>query len=86
MSGSSSSGAALLVALLLIPLVGAILVAFLRDNDRLAKLVALGFSIVEFVVMVVSWCWSRRRKACRTWRMTWPGAFPRALAATAGCR
>ncbi len=55
MISSSSSGAALLVALLLIPLVGAIVVAFLRDNDRLAKLVALSFSLVELVVAVVAW-------------------------------
>ncbi len=55
MSTTSSSGAALLVALLLIPLAGAVVVAFVRDNDRLAKQVALGFSLVEFVVMVISW-------------------------------
>jgi NADH-quinone oxidoreductase subunit M len=30
-------------------------VAFLRDNDRLAKQVALGISVVEFVVAVISW-------------------------------
>jgi len=52
---TSSSGSALLVALLLIPLVGAILVAFLRDNDKLAKQVALGFSLVELAVAVVAW-------------------------------
>jgi NADH-quinone oxidoreductase subunit M len=44
-----------LAALLLIPLVGAIVVAFLKENDKLAKLVALGFSLVEFAVAVVSW-------------------------------
>jgi NADH-quinone oxidoreductase subunit M len=55
MTSTSSSGAALLVALLLVPLVGAIVVAFLRDNDRLAKLVALAFSLVEFVVAIVAW-------------------------------
>ncbi|GAB3446187.1 NADH-quinone oxidoreductase subunit M [Actinophytocola sediminis] len=52
---SSSSGAALLVALLLIPLVGAIVVAFLRENDKVAKQTALGFSLVELVVAVVAW-------------------------------
>src|ERR1700741_2299841 len=42
---TSTSSAALLVALLLIPLVGALVVAFLRDNDTIAKQTALGFSI-----------------------------------------
>jgi NADH-quinone oxidoreductase subunit M len=44
-----------LVALLLVPLLGAIVVVALRGNDRLAKLVALGVSIVEFVLAIVSW-------------------------------
>lgn len=52
---NDSSGAFLLVLLLLIPLIGALVVAFLRDNDRLAKQVALGISVVEFVVAVISW-------------------------------
>jgi NADH-quinone oxidoreductase subunit M len=52
---TSSSGSALLVALLLLPLAGAAVVAFLRDNDRLAKQSALAFSLVEFVLAVVSW-------------------------------
>ncbi|OLF15311.1 NADH-quinone oxidoreductase subunit M [Actinophytocola xanthii] len=52
---TSSSGAALLVALLLIPLVGAIAVVFLRKNDTLAKQAALAFSLVEFGVAVASW-------------------------------
>jgi NADH-quinone oxidoreductase subunit M len=52
---TSTSGAFLLVLLLLIPLAGAIAVAFLRDNDRLAKQLALGVSVVEFVVAVISW-------------------------------
>jgi NADH-quinone oxidoreductase subunit M len=52
---TSSSGAFLLVLLLLIPLAGALAVAFLRDNDRLAKQVALGVSLIEFVVAVISW-------------------------------
>jgi NADH-quinone oxidoreductase subunit M len=52
---TSSSGAFLLVLLLLIPLAGAIIVAFLRDNDKLAKQVALLVSLVEFVIAVISW-------------------------------
>jgi NADH-quinone oxidoreductase subunit M len=52
---TSTSSSALLAALLLVPLVGAVVVAFLRDNDRLAKLVALAFSLVEFVVAIVAW-------------------------------
>jgi NADH-quinone oxidoreductase subunit M len=52
---NSSSGAVWLVLLLLIPLVGAIVVAFMRDNDKLAKQVALLVSLVEFVVAVISW-------------------------------
>jgi NADH-quinone oxidoreductase subunit M len=52
---TSSSSSALLVALLLIPLVGAIAVAFVRDNDRFAKQLALGFSVVEFAVAVAAW-------------------------------
>lgn len=51
----SSSGSALLVSLLLIPLVGAVVVAFLRDNDKLAKQTALGISLVEFAVAVAAW-------------------------------
>jgi NADH-quinone oxidoreductase subunit M len=52
---TSSSSSALLVALLLVPLIGAIVVLFLRDNDLLAKRVALGFAIVEFALAVASW-------------------------------
>jgi NADH-quinone oxidoreductase subunit M len=52
---TSTSSAALLVALLLIPLVGAVVVAFLRDNDKVAKQVALGFSLAELAVAVASW-------------------------------
>ncbi|HYQ62285.1 NADH-quinone oxidoreductase subunit M [Actinophytocola sp.] len=52
---TSTSGAFLLVLLLLIPLAGAVVVAFLRANDKLAKQVALGFSLVEFVLAVISW-------------------------------
>jgi NADH-quinone oxidoreductase subunit M len=52
---TSTSNAALLVALLLIPLVGAIVVALLRGNDKVAKQTALGFSLVELAVAVASW-------------------------------
>jgi NADH-quinone oxidoreductase subunit M len=51
----SSSGSGLLVALLLVPLGGALLAAFLRDNDRLAKQAALVMSLVELVLAVVAW-------------------------------
>src|SRR5437870_4383109 len=52
---TSSAGSALLAALLLVPLAGAVIVAFLRDNNRLAKQAALGVSLVEFVLVVVAW-------------------------------
>ncbi|HEX2132712.1 MAG TPA: NADH-quinone oxidoreductase subunit M [Actinophytocola sp.] len=51
----STSNAALLVALLVIPLVGAVVVALLRNNDKVAKQAALGFSLVELGVAVASW-------------------------------
>jgi NADH-quinone oxidoreductase subunit M len=51
----SSSGSALLAVLLLLPLVGSLIVAFVRDNDRLAKQLALGFALVEFALAVASW-------------------------------
>ncbi|MCT2583085.1 NADH-quinone oxidoreductase subunit M [Actinophytocola gossypii] len=52
---TSTSNAALLIALLLIPLVGAVVVALLRGNDKVAKQTALGFSLVELGVAVASW-------------------------------
>jgi len=55
MSGTSSSSAILLVLLLLVPVVGALIVAFLRDNDTLAKQTALGFSVVELALAIASW-------------------------------
>jgi NADH-quinone oxidoreductase subunit M len=55
MPETSSSSAVLLVLLLVIPLVGALVVAFLRDNDRLAKQTALGFSVVELALALASW-------------------------------
>ena len=51
----SSSGSGLLVALLLVPVLGALVVAFLKDNDQLAKRVALVFGLVEFVLAIVAW-------------------------------
>ncbi|MEU4802213.1 NADH-quinone oxidoreductase subunit M [Actinosynnema sp. NPDC023587] len=44
-----------LIALLLLPLVGGVVVAFLRGNDRLAKTVALAVSLVELALAVVAW-------------------------------
>jgi NADH-quinone oxidoreductase subunit M len=44
-----------LIALLLLPLVGAGVVALLRNDDRSAKLTALAFSLAELVVAVVLW-------------------------------
>ena len=43
-----------LLALLLWPLVGSAVVVSLRRNDRSAKLVAIAFSLVEFVLAVVT--------------------------------
>jgi NADH-quinone oxidoreductase subunit M len=51
----STSNSFLLILLLLLPIVGAIAVAVLRDNDRVAKQTALGFSIVELALAVASW-------------------------------
>jgi NADH-quinone oxidoreductase subunit M len=44
----------LLLALLLLPLVGAGVLMALRHNDRMAKLVALAFGAVEFVIAVLT--------------------------------
>ena len=44
-----------LIALLVVPLVGALVVAFLRKNDTKAKFVALAFSLVELVLAVLLW-------------------------------
>jgi NADH-quinone oxidoreductase subunit M len=51
---TSGNGFPVLLALLLVPLVGAVLVTLFRHDDRTAKLVALGVSIVEFALAVVS--------------------------------
>ncbi|WP_018686370.1 NADH-quinone oxidoreductase subunit M [Actinokineospora enzanensis] len=45
----------LLAALLLVPLLGAVVVTALRGNDHTAKLAALAFSVAEFVLAIVSW-------------------------------
>ncbi|HEU5469927.1 MAG TPA: NADH-quinone oxidoreductase subunit M [Actinophytocola sp.] len=52
---TSSSGSVLLVLLLLVPVAGALVVAFLRDNARLAKQTALLFSLGEFVLAMLAW-------------------------------
>lgn len=48
----SSSGFGTLLMLLLLPLVGAVVVALLRADDRLAKATALGFSLGELALAV----------------------------------
>ncbi|HEX7660835.1 MAG TPA: NADH-quinone oxidoreductase subunit M [Pseudonocardiaceae bacterium] len=50
----SSSGFPLLLALLLVPLVGSLVVAFLRRSDQLAKWVTMGFAGVELVLALVA--------------------------------
>lgn len=44
-----------LPALLVLPLVGAVVVAFLRSSDRLARLVALGFAFGELLLAAGTW-------------------------------
>ncbi|QUQ70550.1 NADH-quinone oxidoreductase subunit M [Kutzneria sp. CA-103260] len=48
-------GTGLLIALLVLPLVGALVVAFLKNDDRTAKLTALAVTLVEFVLAVLLW-------------------------------
>jgi NADH-quinone oxidoreductase subunit M len=50
-----NGGNALLLILLFLPLVGSLVVAPLRTNDRLAKQVALGIALVELVLTAVVW-------------------------------
>jgi NADH-quinone oxidoreductase subunit M len=50
-----SGGSVLLLVLLLLPLVGALVVAPIRDNAQLAKLVAFGFALVSLVLTAVTW-------------------------------
>jgi NADH-quinone oxidoreductase subunit M len=51
---TSSGGSGLLLALLLLPLLGGIVVAFLKD-DRTAKLTALTVSVVELILVIPAW-------------------------------
>ena len=51
---TSTASANLLVALLVLPLLGGIVVALLRD-DRVAKLVALAVSLVELALVIPTW-------------------------------
>ncbi|GAA1190052.1 NADH-quinone oxidoreductase subunit M [Pseudonocardia alaniniphila] len=45
----------LLLVLLLLPLIGALVVAPMKENPRLARLVALGFALVELVITAITW-------------------------------
>ncbi|HEY0804980.1 MAG TPA: NADH-quinone oxidoreductase subunit M [Pseudonocardiaceae bacterium] len=49
-----SHGFGLLLGLLLLPLVGAGVLTTLRHDDRIAKLVALAFGVIEFVLAVIT--------------------------------
>ncbi|GAA1315518.1 NADH-quinone oxidoreductase subunit M [Pseudonocardia xinjiangensis] len=51
----TSGGSVLLLVLLLLPLIGALVVAPMKENQRLARLVALGFALVELVLTAVTW-------------------------------
>ncbi|WP_086853302.1 NADH-quinone oxidoreductase subunit M [Amycolatopsis kentuckyensis] len=44
-----------LLILILVPLAGSLVLAFLKGNDRAAVLAALGFSILEFVLVIPFW-------------------------------
>jgi NADH-quinone oxidoreductase subunit M len=55
MNASLNGGSVLLLVLLFLPLVGALVVAPIRANDRLAKQVALGIALVELVLTAVTW-------------------------------
>ncbi|MET0236651.1 MAG: NADH-quinone oxidoreductase subunit M [Kibdelosporangium sp.] len=54
MVGTSGSGSALLLVVLLLPLVGGIAVSFFKD-DQMAKAVALTVSVVELILIVPVW-------------------------------
>ncbi|MCC5698061.1 hypothetical protein LH612_33500, partial [Klebsiella pneumoniae] len=45
----------LLLALILLPLAGSVVVALLRTNPTAAKWTALGFSLVELLIAVAAW-------------------------------
>jgi NADH-quinone oxidoreductase subunit M len=49
----TGSGFPILLGMLLLPLLGALVVAFLKANDKAARTTALAFSLVEFVLAVV---------------------------------
>ena len=51
----NSSHSVLLVILLLLPAVGAVAVAGLRDNPKAAKALALAIALVELLLTVVTW-------------------------------
>ncbi|MBC8093235.1 MAG: NADH-quinone oxidoreductase subunit M, partial [Pseudonocardia sp.] len=51
----TTGGSVLLLVLLLLPMVGALVVAPLGQNARLAKFVAFGFSIASLVLTVITW-------------------------------
>jgi NADH-quinone oxidoreductase subunit M len=51
----NSGGSVLLLVLLLLPLIGALVVAPMKENPRLARLVALGFALVELVITAITW-------------------------------
>ena len=51
----NSSHSALLLILLLLPLVGAVAVAPLKDNPRAAKSLALAVALVELLLTAVTW-------------------------------
>ncbi|MFC0115147.1 NADH-quinone oxidoreductase subunit M [Kibdelosporangium aridum] len=53
-AGTSGGGSGLLLALLLLPLLGGIVVAFLKD-DRMAKVTALTVSLVELILVIPAW-------------------------------
>jgi NADH-quinone oxidoreductase subunit M len=51
----NSGGSVLLLVLLLLPLIGALVVAPMKENPRPARLVALGFALVELVLTAITW-------------------------------
>ncbi len=50
-----TGGNVLLLALLILPLAGAMAVAPLKNNARMAKLVALGFALASLVLTAITW-------------------------------
>ncbi|HVW41051.1 MAG TPA: NADH-quinone oxidoreductase subunit M [Amycolatopsis sp.] len=65
------------LALILLPLVGALVLCGLRKNDRTALLVALVFAVVEFVLMIPMWATYQPHGARlqQTTTMDWIPAF-----------